>query len=99
MKHVENTHCLHTPEEIDEANVDPKAHWDNLEDKKVRERGVKNRHQGQSMLDECVPEYWRGSAERKRCMADLVRLCTLENLPLHIGSRPCFLKFIRKWEP
>ena len=40
VKHVENTHCLHTPEEIDEGVADPKAHWDNLEDKKARERGV-----------------------------------------------------------
>ena len=40
VKHVENKHCLHTPEEIDEALADPKAHWDNLEDKKARERGV-----------------------------------------------------------
>ena len=26
VKHVENTHYLHTPEEIDEAVADPKAH-------------------------------------------------------------------------
>ena len=99
MKHVENTHCLHTLEEIDEAVADPKAHWDNLEDKKEREHGVETRHQGQSTLDECVLEYWCGSAERKRCMANLARLCTVENLPLHIGSKPGFLKFMRKWEP
>ena len=54
VKHVENTHCLHAPEEIDEAVAHPKAHWDNLEDKKARERGVETRHQGQSTLDECV---------------------------------------------
>ena len=99
VKHVENMHCLHTPEEIDEALADPKVHWDNLEDKKARERGVETRHQGQSTLDECVPEYGRGSGERKRCMANLARLCAVENLPLHIGSRPGFLKFMRKWEP
>ena len=99
VKHVENTHCLHTPEKIDEAVADCKAHWDNLEDKKDRERGVETRHQGQSTLDECVPEYWRGSAERKRCVVNLARLCTVENLPLHISSRPGFLKFMRKWEP
>ena len=23
----------------------------------------------------------------------------MENLPLHIGSRPSFLKFMRKWKP
>ena len=86
VKHVENTHCLHTPEEIDEAVADPKAHWDNLEDKKAKERGVETRHQGQSTLDECSPEYGCGSAERKHCMANLARLCTVENLPLHIGT-------------
>ena len=32
-------------------------------------------------------------------MANLARLCTVENLPLHIGSWPGFLKFMRKWEP
>ena len=26
VKHVENRHCLHTPEEIDEALANPKAH-------------------------------------------------------------------------
>ena len=57
VKHVENTHCLHTPEEIDEAVANPKAHWDNLEDKNARERGLETRHQGQSTLDECMPEY------------------------------------------
>ena len=66
VNHVENTHCLHTPEKIDEAVADPKAYWDNLEEKKARERGVETRHQGQSTLDECVLEYGRGSAERKR---------------------------------
>ena len=60
VKHVENRHCLHTPEEIDEAVANPKAHWDNLEDKKAREWGVETRHQGQSTLDECVLEYGRG---------------------------------------
>ena len=71
VKHVENTHFLHNSEVIDEAGANPKVRWDNLEDKKVRERGVETRHQGQSTLDECVPEYWCGSAERKRCMANL----------------------------
>ena len=44
--------------------------------------GVETRHEGQSTLDECVPEYGRGSGERKRCVANLARLCTMENLPL-----------------
>ena len=99
MKHVENRHCLHTPEEIDEAVANPKAHWDNLEDKKAMERGVETRHQGQSTLEECVPEYGRGSGEKKRCVANPARLSAVENLPLHIGSQPGFLKFMRKWEP
>ena len=68
---------------------------------KTRRRGtgVETRHQGQSTLDECMSEYRRGSAERKCCMAILARLCIVGNLPLHIGSRPSFLKFMRKWEP
>ena len=74
------------PEEIDEAVANPKAHWDNLEDKKARERGVETPHQGQSTLGECMPEYWRGSAERKHCVANLTQLCSVENLPLHIGT-------------
>ena len=56
-KHVENTHCLHTPEERDEAVANPEAHWDNLQDKKARECGVETRYQGQSTLDERVLEY------------------------------------------
>ena len=66
-----NTHFLHTPEEIEEAFADPKAHWDNLEDKKARERGVETRHQGQSMLDECMLEYWCGRAQGKCCVVNL----------------------------
>ena len=99
VKHVENMHCLHTPKEIDEAIASPKAHWDNLEDKKARERGVQTQHQGQSTWNECVLEYWRGSAERKRRVANLAQLCVVENLPLHIFIRPSFLMFMRKWEP
>ena len=60
---------------------------------------METRHQGQSTLDECVLEYGRGSGERKHCVANLARLCAVENLPLHIGSRLGFLKFMRKWEP
>ena len=40
VKHVQNMHLLHTLEEIDEAVAGPKAHWDNLEDRKARLRGV-----------------------------------------------------------
>ena len=32
-------------------------------------------------------------------MANLTRLCTVENLPLHISIQPRFVKFMRKWEP
>ena len=99
MKHVQNTHFLHTQEEIDEAITNPKAHWHNLEDRKARLSGVESRLQGQSTLDECVEEYGRGSAERKRCVANLARLCMVENLPLHIGTRVGFVKLMRKWEP
>ena len=81
VKHVQNTHFLHTPLEIDEAVANPKAHWDNLEDRKARLRGVESRLQGQSTLDECVEEYMHGSAERKRCVANFARLCVVENLP------------------
>ena len=98
VKHVENTHCLHTPEEIDEAVADPKAHWDNLEDKKARERGVETRHQGQSTLDECMPEYWYGSAERK-VEGQTSHDCALWRICLCISAAgQVFFKFMRKWE-
>ena len=32
-------------------------------------------------------------------MANLTRLCTVENFPLHINTWPGFVKFMRKWEP
>ena len=57
------------------------------------------RLQGQSTLEECVEEYRRGSAERKRCMANMAQLCAVENLPFHIGTQPGFVKFMKKWEP
>ena len=74
VKHVQNTHFLHTPEEIDEAVANPKAHWDNLEDRKVRLRGLESRLQGQSTLDACMEEYRRGSAKRKHCVVNLAQL-------------------------
>ena len=60
---------------------------------------METRHQGQSTLDECMPEYGRGSGEKKCCMANLARLCAVENFSLHISSGPGCLKFMRKWEP
>ena len=71
MKHVENVHYLHNPKDEEEALANPKAHWDDLEDRKTRLWGVDIRLQVQGTLDKCMEEYWRGSAERKRCMANL----------------------------
>ena len=99
VKHVENVHYLHDPKGVEEALTNLKAHWDDLEDRKARLRGVDTQLQGQSTLDECVKEYGRGSAEWKRCMVNLTRLCAVENLPLHISTRTRFVKFMRKWEP
>ena len=90
---------LHTPEEIDKAVANPKAHWDNLEDRKVRLRVVESRLQGQSTLDECMEEYGHETAERKCCVANLARLCVVENSPLHIGTRAGFVKFMGKRDP
>ena len=99
MKHVENVHYLHDRKDVEEALANPKAHWDDLEDKKARLRVVDTRLQGQSTLDERVEEYGRGSVERKRCLANLARLCAVKNLPLYIGTQPRFVKFMKKWEP
>ena len=99
VKHVENVHYLHDPKDMEEALANPKAHWDDLEDRKARLRGVDTWLQGQSTFDECVEEYGRGSAERKCCVANLARLCAVENLPLHISTWPRFVKFMRNWEP
>ena len=71
MKHVENVHYLHDPKDVEEALTNPKAHWDDLDHRKARLRGVDTRLQGQSTLDDCMEEYGHGSAERKCCMANL----------------------------
>ena len=96
---MQNLHYLQDPKGLEEAVTNLKAHWDDLEDRKASLHGVETWLQGQSMLDECVEDYGRGSAERKCCMANLARLCMVENLPLHIGCQPRFVKFMRKWEP
>ena len=49
MKHVQNVHYLHDLKEAEEALANPKAHWDDLEDKKVRLRGVETRLQGRAL--------------------------------------------------
>ena len=99
VKHVHNVHYLHHPKDAEDTLANPKAHWDDLEDRKARLHGVDTQLQAQISLDRCVEEYGRGSAIRKRCMANLARLFTVENLPLHIGTRLGFVKFRRKWEP
>ena len=68
---MENVHYLHDSKDVEEALTNPKAHWDDLEDRKARLHGVETRFQGQSMLDECMEEYRRGNVERKCCMANL----------------------------
>ena len=47
---------------------------------------METRLRGQSTLDECVEEHGHGSARRKRSVANLVRLCVVENLHLHIST-------------
>ena len=96
---MQNLHYLHDPKDLEEALENSKAHWDDLKDRKARLHGVETRLQGQSTLDECAEEYGHGSAKRERCIANLARLCTVENLPLHMSTRPGFVKFMRKWEP
>ena len=96
---MENVHYLHDPKDVEEALTNLKTHWEDLEDRKSRLRGVETRLQGQSTLDECVEEYRRGSAEKKCCVANLARVCTVENLPLHISTRLGVVKSMRKWEP
>ena len=99
VKDVENIHYLLDQKDLEEALVDPKAHWHSLEDRKARKRGIETWYQGQSTLDKCVEEFGGRSAETKRCVANLVRLCIFENLPLHMGTRVRFVKFIRQWQP
>ena len=79
IKHVENIHYLLNRKDLDKALVDPKAHWDSLEESKARKHGIETQYQGQSMLDDCVEEFDHRSAETKRCVANLARLCTVEN--------------------
>ena len=71
VKHVENMHYLHGPKNVEEALPNLEAHWDDLEDRKARLRGLDTRLQGQSTLDECVEEYGHGSVEKERFVANL----------------------------
>ena len=36
MKYMENVHYLHDLKDVEEALANPKAHWDDLEDRKAR---------------------------------------------------------------
>ena len=84
---------------MEEALVDTKAHWDYLEKSKARKRWIETWYQGQSTLDDCVEEFGHRSVETKRYVANLTSLCVVENLPLHMGTRAGFMKFMRHWEP
>ena len=71
VKHVENVYHLHDTKDEEEALTNPKAHWDDLEDRKTRFHGVETHLQGQSTLYECVEEYECRNTERKRCVVNL----------------------------
>ena len=94
-----NIHYFLDRKDLKEALANPKAHWDSLEESKARKRGIETWCQGQSTLDDCVEEFGRRSAEIKRCIANLARLCAVENLPLHMGPHAGFVKFMMQWEP
>ena len=83
IKHVGNIHYLLDQKDLEEALADPKAHWDSLEESKVRKRGIETQYQGQSTLDDCVEEVGRRSAEIKdawptwrACVLLRIYLCT-----------------------
>ena len=78
---MENIHYLLDQKDLEEALAGPKAHWDSLEESKARKRGIETQYQGESTLDDCVEEFGRRSVETKRCVANLARLCVVENLP------------------
>ena len=99
VKHVENIHYLLDPKDLEEVLANLKAHWHNLEETKARKHGLETRYQAQSTLDECVEEFGHTSARTKRCMANLARLCFVENLPLHMGTHIGFVNFMRQWKP
>ena len=95
IKNVENIHYLLDQKDLEETLADSKAHWDYLEESKARKCGIETPYQRQSTLDDCVEEFGHRSAETKRCIANLLRLCVVENLTLHIGTHPGFVKFMR----
>ena len=95
IEHVENIHYFLDRKDLEEVLADPKAHGDNLEESKARKFRIETWNQGQNTLDDCVEEFGCRSAETKRCMANLAHLCAVENLPLHMGTRTGFVKFMR----
>ena len=96
---MEDIHYLLNRKDLEEAFADLKAHWDSLEEIKAKKRGIGTRYQGQSTLHEYVEEFGRRSVETRRCLANLVRLRAVENLPLHMGTYIGFVKSMRWWEP
>ena len=92
---MEDIHYLLNQKDLEEALVEPKAHWDCLEESKAKKRGIETRYQGQSTLDDSAQGLGHRSAKTKRCVANLVRLCAVENLPSHMGTRAGFVKFMR----
>ena len=93
-QHVEDIYYLLHPEDLEEALASPKVHWDNLEESKARKHGLETLYQGQSTLDEYMEEFGGRNAKTKRCMANLVCLCVVENLPLLMGTRVGLVKLM-----
>lgn len=95
VKHVENIYYLDDPRDVEEALANPKAHWDSLKESEARKHEIETQYEGQSTLDDCIEEFGSRSAEKKRCITNLVRLCAVENSPLHMGTCARFVEFVR----
>ena len=58
--HMENVHYFHDAKGLEDALFDPKAHWDNLEERKASEHAIETLFQEQSILDDYVEELGGG---------------------------------------
>ena len=81
---MENVHYLYNPKDVEEALANPKAHWNDLEDRRRDCVGWTPSYKSRAHWT----SGWKnicGSAKRKRCVVNMARLCAVVNL-LYISA-------------
>lgn len=83
IKHAEKIHYLLDLKDLEEAPIQLKDHWDSFRGNLGKEACNWDLVSMAKYVGRLYEGFGCESAEKKRCLANFVCLCTVENLPLH----------------